>query len=290
MKILITGTNGFLGIRALRYLSCQNACLAPDHQNFDLTNVEMCRDFIEEKQPDVVLHLAAISEIPECEKNPELSKKVNLDGPINLAQICKEKGIRFIFASSDQVYTGSKTTEAGTEKDDCHPTNVYAQHKYLAEQQILSILPDAIGLRFSWMYDLPDRKLKVKSNFSVNLLNSLIQQKPQYFSDQCLRSVTYSRFVIENIVKIIDLSNFPGGIYNFGSPANGNFFEFCQEAYRVAGEFKKMPWENLCLKAEEKSFENLSMDQTKLNQNGIYFPDPLEGFELCFRDHDDKRR
>ena len=36
---------------------------------------------IEEKPPDVIVHFVAISKISEYEKNPELLKKINVDGP-----------------------------------------------------------------------------------------------------------------------------------------------------------------------------------------------------------------
>jgi UDP-glucose 4-epimerase len=59
--------------------------------------------------PDVIIHLAAIHFIPECENDPELATTTNVVGTSNLASLCPP-GCRFVFASSGAVYA-----------PECHP-------------------------------------------------------------------------------------------------------------------------------------------------------------------------
>ena len=101
---------------------------------------------------EVVFHLAAKIRVAEGESEPDLYKKVNIDGSLNLLKLCQKKGIKkFIFASTAAVYGDSKDYPI-TEKSKEAPVNVYGQTKleidrYLFENaQLLGI--SSISFRF----------------------------------------------------------------------------------------------------------------------------------------------
>ena len=77
-KILMTGGSGFLAKRVGDYIAEDPGMivLLPTHSELDITSKDSCRKWFEDNMPDMVIHLAAISDITECEKNEELSRSV----------------------------------------------------------------------------------------------------------------------------------------------------------------------------------------------------------------------
>jgi dTDP-4-dehydrorhamnose reductase len=56
----------------------------------DITNPEMIRNFIEEKKPKYIIHLAALAAIPACEENKKLAWQINVEATRNLVEIAKK--------------------------------------------------------------------------------------------------------------------------------------------------------------------------------------------------------
>lgn len=78
---------------------------------------------------DVVVHLAAISNDPSCDLDPELTRSVNLDSFAPLVQLSRAAGVqRFIFASSSSVYGISDAAEV-REDHPQRPITLYNQYK-----------------------------------------------------------------------------------------------------------------------------------------------------------------
>ena len=88
------------------------------------------------KGVDYVIHLAAISNDPCSDLNPELTKQVNYEATKNLVELSKEAGVkRFIYASSSSVY-GVKQEENVTEDLSLEPLTIYSQTKVWSEQAV----------------------------------------------------------------------------------------------------------------------------------------------------------
>ena len=79
--ILVTGTTGFVGGKILA--DCENVIPCPSLKN---ATEEQVRRIVEESGADVIVHTAAISDIGECQKNPEASYIANVQLPIYLAK------------------------------------------------------------------------------------------------------------------------------------------------------------------------------------------------------------
>lgn len=110
MKVLITGSGGFVGKNLVKYLKnrgfeiigldVSNGELRIDVANFDVLSEALSRiDF------DAVIHLAAIANIPESIRDPYNCFRVNVYGTLNVLEIASKKNVRrFIYASSANVY------------------------------------------------------------------------------------------------------------------------------------------------------------------------------------------
>ncbi|OGY51299.1 MAG: hypothetical protein A3J59_02405 [Candidatus Buchananbacteria bacterium RIFCSPHIGHO2_02_FULL_56_16] len=103
MKILMTGGLGMLGSE-IRKLA--EDLYAPGFDELDVTNAEKVLEQFKAYQPDVVLHLAAMTSPPEHEKNPEPGLRVNVIGTANVALACRAVGAKLVYTSSDYVYHG----------------------------------------------------------------------------------------------------------------------------------------------------------------------------------------
>ena len=90
---------------------------------------------------DSVIHLAAISNDPTAEFDPDVTMQINTTATKNLAVMAKSNGVsRFLFASSCSIYDmGMKSVAPPVvdETTNVHPTRPYSLSKYLAEQELL---------------------------------------------------------------------------------------------------------------------------------------------------------
>jgi nucleoside-diphosphate-sugar epimerase len=91
---------------------------------------------------DAVLCLAALSNDPLGDLNPETTYSVNLSGTLNLARAAKQAGVqRFLFSSSCSLY-GAAGSSAVTEDADQHPVTPYGESKVRAEQELALLADD----------------------------------------------------------------------------------------------------------------------------------------------------
>ena len=173
-KILVSGAGGFVGARVMQQWREKAELLAfPRGFLAAATQEDLCR-FAAQVQPDVVLHLAALSDTGYCQQHPEDSRRANVDVPLWMARAAAETGAKFVAFSSDQVYSGAAQEGPLPETLSLSPANIYGQHKLEAEQRVLEVLPDAVFLRVPWMYDLPGYQLPIRGNLPLNLLRAAL--------------------------------------------------------------------------------------------------------------------
>ncbi|MCQ2258953.1 MAG: sugar nucleotide-binding protein [Bacteroidaceae bacterium] len=279
-KILITGSTGFLGSRLAYYLKDKHELLLPSHGELNVSREEAVRVYIEEHRPDVVMHCAALSNTWYCEQHPEESHRVNVQGTVRIAKACKLTGAKLVFMSSDQVYNGTPLLGALTEEDVLQPVNIYGQHKLECEQRAQWNLPESVGLRLTWMYDMPSSSMKLNSNILVNIQKAFNEGNPIKAATHEYRGVTNVWEVVKNIEKAISL---PGGIYNFGSGNSLNSYELHLKAADMMG-IKDV--QNFILPDEKRFCEeprNLTMDCSLIKEHGINFYDSVEGIENAIK-------
>ena len=275
-KILITGSSGFLGSRLAYWFRDKYDLLLPSHSELDVSHEEAVRTYLQTHRPETVIHLAALSNTWYCEQHPEASHRVNVQGTVRLAKACKLTGARLIFMSSDQVYNGTPVLGPLREDALLQPVNVYGRHKLEAEQRALWNLPDSIGLRLTWMYDLPDSPMRLNSNLLVNLQHACREGKALHVATHEFRGVTYAWEVVRNMEKALSL---PGGIYNFGSGNMLDSHSLHKETAVLMGLDEPSAW---ILPDEDRFCEqarNLTMDCTRIEKHGIRFHDSIEGIK-----------
>lgn len=279
MKILITGANGFVGCRVARFLGMSHQIIALSSKDLDITDIDAVYSVVMDHLPKAIIHLAALSDPGYCQQNPEDSKIVNLEGTINVARAAAAVGAKMIFASSDQVYSGLLEEEPFVETLELSPVGVYGQHKLAAETAMLSLLPNAVALRLTWMYDIPASPLRQNQGILVRLMKAAEQRQPLYVSTQETRGITHVWEVVRRIEGTIGL---PSGVYNFGATNEVSTFD----TYRAAAQFLmttgfiEMEPHDL-VQPSEDPHRSLSISLAKLERFGLTFPNSIAGLRTA---------
>jgi len=239
----------------------------------DITDPASVRRYMEALRPEYVLHCAAVSDVGQCQRQPERSWEINVLGSLHVVEAAGALGAKCLLCSSDQVYFGSPLQSPHGETEPLSPANVYGRQKLEMEQRCLDADPRCVPLRLSWMYDLRKAEPGEKDTFFTQLTADLAAGGPLVFRVYDRRGITDVNRVVENMEKAFSL---PGGVYNFGSPNALSTPDMVKAALQAAG----MEWQGE-IREDREAFavspRNLTMDTRKLEKAGIFFPDTAEG-------------
>ena len=155
-KILITGASGQLG-KTLKTLFTPKYDIIPTSKNYDthqknyfcdITNPLSIRDIVSATSPDIIINLAALTNVDLCEKRPDLAFSVNFAGLQNIVEIFNGPIIQL---STDYVFDG----KAGqyNENSSVNPINVYGRTKLEAENFLKENSKDSLIIRTNVLYD-----------------------------------------------------------------------------------------------------------------------------------------
>ena len=157
MKVLVTGHDGYVGsVLTDIFQEAGHQVVGMDSGLFSNLmyfgepprEVESLQLDIRDVEPDhlsgfdAVVHLAAISNDPVGDLNPDATYAINHRATITLANAAKEAGVeRFLFASSCSLY-GSQGDGYVDESADFNPLTPYGESKVLSEADLLPMADD----------------------------------------------------------------------------------------------------------------------------------------------------
>lgn len=135
-RAIITGAVGLIG----HYFVKSASRWAPGWEvhglsraDLDLTEPAAVEKVWRSIKPDLVIHCAAMSRTKDCEQQPELARRINVEATAHLAKLCQD--IPFFFLSSGEVFDGRRGWYR--EEDKATPMNFYGKTKLEAEQVVL---------------------------------------------------------------------------------------------------------------------------------------------------------
>ena len=133
----ITGAGGLIGsylIQTAPKFSSPLRVHGLTRAELDLEDFTAVRRMFQKESPQFVIHCAALTHTPTCEKNPALAHKLNVEVTAVLAELATD--IPFIFFSTDLVFDGLVGNY--DESAPVNPLGVYAKTKAEAERIVLA--------------------------------------------------------------------------------------------------------------------------------------------------------
>lgn len=228
MKVLVTGKNGQLGYDICKELENRKIeCLGTTRNELDLCDEQSIKSCIMSYKPDVVVHCAAYTAVDRAEDEPELAKKVNAQGTLHIAKVCKEIGAKLIYISTDYVFHGDG--EQFYEVDDeVNPLGVYGKTKLEGEIAVRELLDRYFIVRISWVFG------KNGSNFVKTMLRlSETRDELSVVCDQ-IGSPTYTKDLAPLLCDMAESDKY--GIYHATNDGTCSWAEFASEIFAITGK------------------------------------------------------
>lgn len=167
MKMFTIGGSGMVGSRITELLQdkyqIDDLSLTNGVDITDPTSLDVIKN---DKEHEVVLHIAAKADVDGCEADKELGEegaayKINVGGTKNIADVCLASNKKMLYISTDFVFDGKKEfSEKYTEEDTPDPINWYAMTKYKGEEVVKNSGISYAILRIAYPYRADEFELK----------------------------------------------------------------------------------------------------------------------------------
>lgn len=232
MRLLVTGAAGAVGSYVSTVFADADLVLTSlggDLQRLDVSDAEAVLAAVKSSRPDVVLHLAAATDVDRCEQDPDLAFRVNAIGTQNVALACQETGALLVYISTAGVFDGEKS-KPYVEFDEPGPANVYGQSKLAGERIVANLLSRYFIVRAGWMVGGGSR-----DNKFVGKIVELIAGGTTHLRavDDKLGSPTYAPDMLEGIRRLISTGYY--GLYHLANDGCCTRYEIARAICELLG-------------------------------------------------------
>jgi dTDP-4-dehydrorhamnose reductase len=167
-RILVVGAKGMLGRDLMGILHSsfsKDEIIGWDIDEMDIQKEDESVTKIEKLRPEIVIHIAAYTDVDGCESDKERAFAVNAEGTRHVALAASKCHAKMVYLSTDYVFDGEKR-EPYLENDSPHPLNVYGHSKLKGEQYVQEWVKDSLIIRTQWLY----------GPFGKNFVDSILRQ------------------------------------------------------------------------------------------------------------------
>lgn len=265
MKILITGANGMLAKAVIERFKSHELALT-DVNELDITNLEKVEEYVFDFNPDIIINCAAYTAVDKAEEDLDMARKINADGPRNLAIAAKKANSILVHISTDYVFGGKLSlAENYNEDDEKSPETVYGKTKLEGEEAIISNTEKYYIFRTAWLYG--------DGNNFVRTMLKLGREKESLnvVSDQH-GSPTYTVDLADIIAQTLE-KKIPYGIYHAANIGFTTWYDFTKEIFEIANiscEVNPVTSEEFVRPAKRP--KNSKMSKGKILDAGVIIP------------------
>lgn len=244
-RILITGADGMLGrafVAALRASSPTTRVFAPTHSQLDVTDADRVVRWTTER-PDIILHCAGLTNADRCEREPELARRVHVEGTRNIVRLARAVSARVFYPQSVFIFDGSElpVTEASIPS----PGFEYGRVKLEAERHILSMLPEPLIVRMAGFFGGDEKDKNFVGQFTRTLEQMLEGGVPEVEVGDRIWQPSYTLDLASNCLLLLAFGR--AGVYHMGSLGEARFHEVaqaCVDSLGLAGRIRVIPGES----------------------------------------------
>ena len=284
--VLVTGVAGQLGFEVVNELNARGfMAIGTDildendiilkanwdrYIQLDITNELLVKEVIGKIKPNAIIHCAAWTDVDGAEniKNKPLVYQINVEGPNNLVSCAKKLKSKFLYISTDYVFSGEGKTPWKPDESNYAPLNYYGETKLLGEKIVSSTIKEFFVVRTSWVFG--NGKNFVKTMYNVGKTHSVVK----VVNDQ-VGNPTYTRDLSRLIVDMIQTNEY--GYYHATNEGDYiSWYDFACEIYKQA----KLDVEVIPVSTDEYGVsaarrpQNSRLDKSKLIEKG-FKPLPL---------------
>jgi dTDP-4-dehydrorhamnose reductase len=237
-RLLITGGSGLLAVNcAIQLRARYDITLALHTRHLsvsgvraracDLSSFEAARKVLLAEAPDLVIHTAAATNVEQCEADPGMATRINVQLARDMASACAEAGCAFVHISTDHLFGDGGAMNC--EDTPVSPVNIYGATKAEAETAVLAAYPRSLVIRTNFYgWGLPWRQ-----SFSDGIVNGLRSGRSVSLFDDVYFTPIIAECLIETIAALAEGNH--KGCFNIGSADRLSKYEFGVRLAKIFG-------------------------------------------------------
>ena len=236
MIALLLGANGQLGtdIQAANAAAKKPLSLKPlTRANVDLEDIEQATRLLRELHFDALVNCSSYHKTDEVEKNAQKAFAINAHLVRRLAEICVERGARFVHISTDYVFGGQSKREPLVETDGKAPLNVYGASKGMGEDLALQTNADTLILRVASLFGVAGASGKGGNFVETMIRFGRERGELKVVADQVM-SPTATADIAGALLKLLD-AGAESGIYHVVNSGAASWYDFACRIIERAG-------------------------------------------------------
>ena len=227
---LITGTN-------------RNLDSMIDDDALEVVNADVTRPMDIEGHVDLVLHFASLASPVKYSEHQLETLRAGSDGTFNTLDLAREKGARYLVASSSEVY-GDPQVYPQPETywgnvNSVGPRSMYDESKRFAEAVVMAYhRKSGMDTRIIRLFNSYGPRMRIDDGRVVSefIRRALDGQPIQIFGDGSqTRSMCYVADTVEGIWRVSQGEGFDGGVFNVGNPDERTVLELASLVVEFTG-------------------------------------------------------
>lgn len=267
LKILITGSSGYIGSHFVKYFKRNGADVFgidlvfppkqlqkyfSSHIVEDISNVKHVSDFLDKTKPELIIHCAAKCLISESNEQPAMYHEYNVLKATAFLDLCLSKNIpNFLYSSTAATY-GEPIKSPIKENHPQNPINNYGKTKLEFERILLSKKELCVGILRYFNAAGADPETEIgehhepETHLIPNVIRAILDGKPIFVHGNTYP--TKDGTCVRDYIHVMDLKDMHwrlakqmiekkrGGIYNLGSTHGYSILEVIKTAEKIIGK------------------------------------------------------